>query len=115
MKNNLNFENIPFDCSPALNLIGVHPQLISLARDVSRQDVRIYQSQAWAKFSGETDFEQFSIVIMGIILLLYLQKITQNSITFLVYFSDVSEEHGPAHYVTRTDSEKIDKISENYR
>ena len=55
----LNFENIPFDCSPALNLIGVHPQLISFARDALKtNDVRIYQSQAWAKFSGETDFEQ---------------------------------------------------------
>ena len=110
----LNFENIPFHCSPALNLIGVHPQLISLARDALKtSDVRLYQSQAWAKFSGETDFEQsFHCDYGNHTLTVPSKKITQNSITFLMYFSDVSEEHGPAHYVTRTDSQKIDKISE---
>ena len=39
---------------------------------------------------------------------------TDNSITFLMYFSDVGEEHGPAHYVRRGDSEKINKIAENF-
>ena len=42
----LNFENIPFDCSPALNLIGVHPQLISLAKDaLNTKDVRLLSNK----------------------------------------------------------------------
>ena len=112
----LNFENIPFDCSPALNLIGVHPQLISLAKEaLNTKDVRLYQSQAWAKFSGETDFEQsFHCDYGNHTLTVPSKDLTQNSITFLMYFSDVTEEHGPAHYVTRTDSEKIDRISEKF-
>ena len=28
-----------------------------------------------------------------------------NSITFIIYFSDVTEAHGPTHYVNRTDSD----------
>ncbi len=112
----LNFENISFDCSPALNLIAVHPQLISFAKDaLDTKVIRLYQSQAWAKFSGETDFEQLLHCDYGNHTLTVPSKnITQNSITFLMYFSEVTEEHGPAHYVTRTDSEKIDRISEKF-
>src|SRR5258708_4221613 len=31
-------ESIPFDCSPALNLIGVHPELMRLAREALSTD-----------------------------------------------------------------------------
>ena len=112
----LNFENISFDCSPALNLIAVHPQLISFAKDaLDTKVIRLYQSQAWAKFSGETDFEQLLHCDYGNHTLTVPSKnITQNSITFSMYFSEVTEEQGPAHYVTRTDSEKIDRISEKF-
>ena len=112
----LNFENIPFDCSPALNLIGVHPQLVSLAKDTLETDnVRLYQSQVWAKFSGETDFEQsFHCDYGNHTLTIPSKDITQNSITFLMYFSNVTEEHGPAHYVVRTDSDKIHRSSEMF-
>ena len=39
---------------------------------------------------------------------------TQTSITFLMYFSDVSEKHGPTHFVTREDSKKISRVSEKF-
>src|SRR5690242_11870189 len=32
------FEAIPFDCSPALNLIGVHPALIAFAKAALKTD-----------------------------------------------------------------------------
>ncbi|MBA66084.1 MAG: hypothetical protein CMG55_09820 [Candidatus Marinimicrobia bacterium] len=110
----LNFENIPFDCSSALNLIGVHQQLISLAREaLGTKYVRLYQSQAWAKFAGETDFEQsFHCDYGNHTLTVPSNDVTKNSITFLMYFSDVTEMHGPTHYVTRSDSNKISKSSE---
>ena len=112
----LNFENIPFDCSPALNLIGVHPQLINFAKDALKtNNVRLYQSQAWAKFSGETDFEQsFHCDYGNHTLTVPSTDITQNSITFLMYFSNVTEQHGPAHFVSRTDSDKIDNSSKYF-
>ena len=47
-------EAVPFDYSPALNLIGVHPALIAFAKAaVKTDDVHLYQCQAWAKFTGD--------------------------------------------------------------
>jgi len=105
----LNFENIPFDCSPALNLISVHPQLINIAKEaLGTNDIRLYQAQAWAKYAGEADFEQsFHCDFGNHTLTVPSEMLHENSITFLMYFSDVSEKHGPAHYVKRTDAKKI--------
>ena len=48
------FEAVPFDCSPALNLIGVHPQLVAFAKAALNADrVHIYQCQVWAKFTAD--------------------------------------------------------------
>ena len=101
-----NFENIPFDCSSSLNLIAVHPNLIEFARSALKtNDVRLYQAQAWAKFTGEADFDQaFHCDFGNHTLTVPSQDECLNSITFIIYFTDVTEEHGPTHYVNRTDS-----------
>ncbi len=101
-----NFENIPFDCSSSLNLIAVHPSLIEFARSALKtNDVRLYQAQAWAKFTGEADFDQaFHCDFGNHTLTVPSQDECLNSITFIIYFTDVKEEHGPTHYVNRTDS-----------
>tara|TARA_Y100001949_G_scaffold163313_1_gene157095 strand:+ start:129 stop:1082 length:954 start_codon:yes stop_codon:yes gene_type:complete len=106
------FENIPFDCSPALNLLCVHPALIEFARAVLQvEDIRLYQSQAWAKFTGEADFDQaFHCDFGNHTLTVPSVEECSNSVTFLIYFSDVSEEHGPTHYVNRSDSKKLGGI-----
>ena len=52
-------EIVPMDCSPALNLIGVHPALIAFAKAALKTDaVHLYQAQAWAKFTGDSDYDQ---------------------------------------------------------
>jgi len=101
-----NFENIPFDCSSSLNLIAVHPSLIEFARSALKtNDVRLYQAQAWAKFTGEADFDQaFHCDFGNHTLTVPSQDECLNSITFIIYFTDVTEQHGPTHYVNRTDS-----------
>ena len=101
-----NFENIPFDCSSSLNLIAVHPSLIEFSRSALKtNDVRLYQAQAWAKFTGEADFDQaFHCDFGNHTLTVPSQDECLNSITFIIYFTDVTEEHGPTHYVNRTDS-----------
>jgi len=103
------FEAVPFDCSPALNLIGVHPALVSFAKAALAADnVHLYQCQAWAKFTGDADYDQpFHCDFVNHTLTAPSEDATKNSITILCYFSDVSEAHGPAHYVTRTDSAGI--------
>jgi hypothetical protein len=103
------FEAIPFECSPALNLIGVHAALIHFAREALATDrVQLYQCQAWAKFTGDADYDQpFHCDFVNHTLTVPSEESTRNSVTILCYFSDVSEAHGPAHYVRRTDSAKV--------
>lgn len=98
--------SVPLDCSPALNLAGVHPALIAFARDaLQTDDVHLYQCQAWAKFTGEADYEQpFHCDYVNHTLTGPSDDERLNSITFICLFSDVTEAHGPTHYVTRTDS-----------
>ena len=85
-----NFENIPFDCSSSLNLISVHPDLIEFARQALKtKDVRLYQAQAWAKFTGEADFDQaFHCDFGNHTLTVPSRDECLNSITFIIYFSD---------------------------
>jgi hypothetical protein len=103
------FEAAPFDCSPALNLIGVHPALIDFARQALRAEhVHLYQCQAWAKFTGDADYDQpFHTDFSNHTLTVPSEDAHLNAVTILCYFTDVTEAHGPAHYVTRPDSDKV--------
>lgn len=103
------FEAIPFDCSPALNLIGVHPDLVAFAKAaLQAPHVHLYQCQAWAKFTGDADYDQpFHTDFANHTLTVPSEDAQKNSVTILCYFSDVSEAHGPMHYVTRPDSETV--------
>jgi hypothetical protein len=100
---------VPLDCSPALNLIGVHPALMDFAKKALRTErLHLYQCQSWAKFTGDADYDQpFHCDFSNHTLTAPSEDATKNSITILCYFSDVSEEHGPMHFVTRPDAEKI--------
>ncbi len=101
-----NFDNIPFDCSPALNLIGLHPALIALAKAALGVDaVRLYQAQAWAKYTGEADYDQvFHCDYGNHTLTAPSDDPLQNSITCIIYVTDVEEAHGPMHYVPRSET-----------
>lgn len=100
---------VPLDCSPALNLIGVHPALVAFAKEaLGAPDVHVYQCQAWAKYTGEADYDQpFHCDFVNHTLTAPSEVTTANSITILCYFSDVSEAHGPMHYVPRTASASV--------
>jgi len=100
---------VPIDCSPALNLIGVHPALIEFAKQaLETDDVRVYQCQSWAKFTGDADYDQpFHTDFSNHTLTVPSEDAAKNAITILCYFSDVSETHGPMHYVTRPDASKV--------
>lgn len=102
-------EAIPFDCSPALNLIGVHPALVRFAKAaLATEKVHLYQCQAWAKFTGDADYDQpFHCDYVNHTLTAPSEDTARNSVTILCYFSDVSEKHGPAHYVARSDAQKV--------
>ena len=103
------FAAIPFDCSPALNLIGVHPELVRFARAaLETERVHLYQCQAWAKFTGAADYDQpLHTDFANHTLTVPAEDVRDNSITILCYFTDVTEAHGPMRYVTRTDSGRV--------
>lgn len=103
------FDAIPFDCSPALNLIAVHPALIAFAKAaLGAERVHLYQGQAWAKFTGAADYDQpFHCDFANHTLTAPSDEARFNCVTILCYFSDVSEAHGPMHYVPRPASAAI--------
>jgi hypothetical protein len=97
---------VPLDCSAALNLIGVHPALIAFAKAaLGTDDVHVYQCQAWAKFTGDADYDQpLHTDFSNHTLTAPSEDASRNSVTILCYFTDVTEGHGPMHYVRRPDS-----------
>jgi hypothetical protein len=103
------FEAVPLDCSPALNLIGVHPALMAFARAaLETEDLNLYQCQAWAKFTGAADYEQpFHCDYLNHTLVAPSEDVRRNSVTIMCYFTDVTEGHGPMHYVPKPDSDPI--------
>lgn len=100
---------IPFEGTPALNLIGVHPAQIAFARAaLNTQAVHLYQCQAWAKFTGDSDYDQpFHCDFSNHTLTVPSEDVGRNSVTIISYFTDVSDAHGAMHYVTRTESARV--------
>ncbi|HWD27406.1 MAG TPA: phytanoyl-CoA dioxygenase family protein [Rhizomicrobium sp.] len=107
---------VPIDCSPALNLIGVHPALIAFAKAaLQTDDVHCYQCQSWAKFTGDADYDQpFHTDFSNHTLTVPSEDATKNSITILCYFSDVTDAHGAMNYVTRPDAAKVAGPEESF-
>ena len=102
-------DSVPFDCSPALNLIGLHPALMAMAREaLGTDEILLYQNQAWAKFTGDADYDQpFHCDFGNHTLTAPSDDARQNSITYICFFTDVTEAHGPTHYVSRPDSDEV--------
>ena len=102
-------EAIPFECSPALNLIGLHPALMAFAREaLGAREVHLYQCQAWAKYTGDADYDQpFHCDFANHTLTAPSHDAHLNSVTILCYFSDVTEAHGAMHFVARPDSDRV--------
>jgi hypothetical protein len=77
-------------------------------RALQTHSVHLYQCQAWAKFTGDADYDQpFHCDFLNHTLTVPSEDAAKNSVTILCYFTDVSDKHGAMHYVTRTDSAKI--------
>jgi hypothetical protein len=83
--------------------------MMELARALlGTKDVLLYQGEVWAKFTGDADYDQdFHCDYGNHTLTAPSEDSRFNSVTTLCYFTDVTEAHGPAHFVTRPDSEKI--------
>ncbi|MFT4719218.1 MAG: hypothetical protein ACI9SB_000381 [Candidatus Azotimanducaceae bacterium] len=108
----LQFKNIhifPYDALPAMNLISLHPALIDLSRQLLGVDaVHMYQSHTWAKFTGETNYDQLlHCDFPNHTLTVPSDSIASRTVDFILYFTDVTDAHGALHYVTKPDAAAV--------
>jgi len=104
-----NIENLPFDASPAINLIALHPELIRLAREaLQTEHVHLYQAHSWAKFTGDADYDQhFHCDFSNHTLTVPSDEERLRTINFVIYVTDVSNDLGALHYVSHGESDPI--------
>jgi hypothetical protein len=102
----LNFDSLPYQASSAINLISLHPALIDFARGLLGSDkVHLYQSHTWAKYTGEADYDQaFHCDFGNHTLTVPSDDVALRAVDFVIYLTDVTDEHGALHYVTKPDS-----------
>lgn len=107
-----NFDDMPFDCSPALNLVALHPNIIALARAaLGTDDVHLYQSHSWAKYTGEADFDQtFHCDYKNHTLMVPSDDVSERTINMMIYLTDVTDGHGAIHYVPKPASDALDGL-----
>lgn len=100
-----NIHCLPYAGSSAINLISLHPELIALARALlGVPHVRLYQSHTWAKYTGETDYDQdFHCDYGNHTLVVPSDDLARRSVAFILYLTDVTKAHGALRYVTKPD------------
>lgn len=108
----MQFKNIhvlPYEGSSAINLISLHPELIAFARALlGVDDVRLYQSHTWAKFTGDADYDQeFHCDYGNHTLLVPSDEPALRTVDFVLYLTDVTKEHGALRYVTKSDVQEV--------
>jgi hypothetical protein len=102
----MNIDTLPYDGSVEMNLLSLHPALIAFAKAaLGAADVHLYQSHTWAKFTGEADFDQpFHCDFGNHTLIAPADEAHLRTIDFILYLTDVTDELGALHYVTKPDA-----------
>ena len=105
----MNIDSLPYNASSAINLISLHPALINFAKSLlDVDDVHLYQSHTWAKYTGEADYDQaFHCDFGNHTLTVPADDVSLRTVDFILYLTDVTDAHGALHYVTKTDSDRI--------
>jgi ectoine hydroxylase-related dioxygenase (phytanoyl-CoA dioxygenase family) len=96
---------LPYDASSAINLISLHPELIAFAKALlGTNEVRLYQSHTWAKYTGEADYDQpFHCDFGNHTLTVPADDPSGRTVDFIFYLTDVTRDHGALRYVTKPD------------
>jgi len=104
-----NMDHLPFAASPAINLIGLNPRLIAFAKAaLGVDDVRLYQCDAWAKFTGDADYDQpFHCDFKNHTLTAPADAPAGRTINFMIYVTDVSDDLGAIRYVPNPEASAI--------
>ena len=86
-----------------LNLLCVHPRLVGLAAALLRtDDLRLLSAEAWAKYTAAADYDQqVHRDYLNHTPLVPSDDLRFRQVEMFLYLSDVTEAHGPPHYVPR--------------
>jgi ectoine hydroxylase-related dioxygenase (phytanoyl-CoA dioxygenase family) len=100
-----NIDILPYDASAAINLIPLHPALIAFAKALLQtSNIHLYQCHTWAKYTGEADYDQgFHCDYGNHTLAVPADDAALRTVDFVLYFTDVTREHGALRYVTKPD------------
>lgn len=87
----------------ALNRLTVHPRITEVAADLlDTHDLRIYQAQLWAKYTGAADYEQpLHLDYSSHTLLVPKKKSRPRQVEMFLYLTDVEEGCAPTRLVSR--------------
>ncbi len=88
----------------ALDLLPLHPAIIAVAEDLLHTpDVRLYQAETFAKYSGVTQYDQpFHADYTNHVMLPPRRDGRYRQIQLFLFLSDVTAAHGPTRIVSRT-------------
>jgi hypothetical protein len=94
--------DFPF-VSVELSLLAVHPRLIALAEALlGTEDLRLYAAEAWAKYTGAADYDQWHHRdYLNHTLLAPTEDPAFGQVEMFLYLSDVLEALGPPHLVSK--------------
>jgi Phytanoyl-CoA dioxygenase (PhyH) len=92
----------PF-ASTELSLLAVAPRLVELVeRLLGEVDLRIYSAEAWAKYTGATNYDQdLHRDYLNHTILVPTTAPRHQQLEMFVFLSDVPEELGPPHLVSQ--------------
>ena len=72
------------------------------------QKVHCYQSHTWAKYTGEADYDQpFHCDFSNHTLTVPADQPASRTVDFIIYLTDVSDDLGALHYVTKQDAQAV--------
>jgi len=98
----------PFPGSGALNRLCVHPSIVDFAeRALGAEDIRIYQTQASAKYAGLTNYEQPMHTDRNHSWLPAGDRAPWWNLQGFLYLSDVDDRDNPTRLVSVRDSAHV--------
>ncbi len=100
--------NFPW-ASPELNRLVAHPNLLSIVRQIlGTDDIRLYKGELWAKYSGNTDYDQHHHRDFGnhTLVVPSVQRRWMQVTTF-TYLCDIDERNGATAAVSKRYSKHI--------
>jgi hypothetical protein len=92
-----------------LNLLAVHPKVLAVAEAIlGTSDLRLYSAEAWAKYTGATDYDQpHHRDFLNHTVTVPTSDLRFRQCELFVYLSDVTEAHGPTHFVSQTQTAAV--------